>query len=169
MFDEKTQRQAQVLADQIRATTTRSVATRFTIDGEVRVYQKGALQEDGALPVVAFVGEALDGLHHDAVCILLALVESVRERGTRLVPVTRGEMRTHGVSRRVLAKLEQWGIVKQRIVKLNKVSGKNQPAQVVVYFTDRGRGYVRKFIDESYALSAEGQRPEALGPSDEAV
>jgi len=152
MLDEKSLEQARLIADKIKSQYRSKVGVRFTVDGEVNVFRKGAIQEDDPLKVVDYTGKELFEPLHDAMGALYTAVMQIKAKGTRLVPVTRAELRGWGVERGLLAKLEKLGLIKQRIVKLNKVSGKNQPAQVICYFTDEGRGYVRVYFDPGFGL-----------------
>lgn len=169
MLDEKSRRRAEEIAKSIRSTTSRRVGTLFTVDGEVPIYRTGVLNDRGPLPVVPYEGEALAHTLHDAMGAVYTAVMIIKEKKTRMVPVTRGEMRNNGVSRAVLGRLEKLGLIKQRIIKLNKVAGKNQPALVACYFTDEGRGYVRKFFDESYGLGSETAGVPDVGTDGKAV
>lgn len=169
MLDEKTRRQAAQIADMVRSTTRRRIGTAFTVDGEVAVYRTGVLDDSAPLPVVAYQREELLLALHDGMGALYTAVMLIKEKKTRSVPCTRGELRKSGVSRATLTRLEKLGLIKQRIIKLNKVGGKNQPALVACYFTDEGRGYVRRFFDEHYGLPAEDACLSDLGCGSDAV
>jgi hypothetical protein len=155
MLDENSLEQARLIADKIKSEYRMKLGIRFTLDGEVNVFKKGAIQDDEPLKVVEYTGGELPAPLHVAMGTLYTAVMQIKEKGTRAVPVTRAEMGQFGVERKSLAKLEKLGLIKQRIVKLSKMSGKSQPAQVICYFTDEGRGYVRVYFDAVYARPVE--------------
>lgn len=169
MLDQKSLLQAAQIAAHIRQGSRRRIGTMFTVDGEVDVFAVGTLMETGELDMASWTGGQVEEDLHDIMFVLYTAVMQVKAKKTRTVPVTRGEMRSFGVTRPQLDRVEKEGLIKQRIVKLNKVSGKNQPAQSVCYFTDEGRAYVRSYFDGSYGLPPKTDGTESLRRDPEAV
>jgi hypothetical protein len=155
---------ARQILDELKKLDGREVAKKRTIHGEVMIIQIKGKHVEVPLEVdelrqapVGFTDK-----HRDAMEILFSAVSQIAEAGVRMVPVTRNELKKQWhVAPKLLKQLENWGYIRQRIIKLVP---KDQPkatkgqSVAVCYFTPQGRAYVRAEFDPKYGI------PQGEGP-----
>lgn len=167
----------------------RPVAVKYTVDGEVIVMgaahpddPKKMLVRDLPLSVVeSSILPANWQTRHDFIMgVVFEACSQIKQMKNRKVPLTRKELIAFGVQKDEIARLVKWGLLSEKPITLQKDGSNAQTTVSIVYFTPKGRAYIRKSIDPSYGLErkqngvnesairgAEGGQPEGEGtPSD---
>jgi len=144
------------------------IGKKYTVDGEVFVCKREDVPFELPLEIEDLVEDGLElkQQHLFAIGQLLLLMESVRAKELRKVPVTRDELSEAGVSKKVIQQLDDMGLVSERLIGLMRRTSLvdkdgnpiMQPAhsKPVVMFTNQGRAYVRKHINAEYGLAGKG-------------
>lgn len=152
------------MAEKLRSQAPHAV--RLTPFGEKLVWKKdGKIVEDEGLSFIPCEREkALAVTLHDLMCTLYTAAQYINKQ-KRLIPITRDELikpekeggcTRFGYKKGDLYKLEKLGLIKIGHTYLTeKGTGKKVGARVVIYPTSRGRGYIKKFIDEEFMSDAE--------------
>lgn len=148
----------------------KQVAVRFTPDGEAPVIVKDgkeqtflpAFEELRPLPM------SFKEADHNALGILYGCIHKIREMKRRHVPLTRGEfLKQEGMTKKALRRLETFGLVEERIVRLLNQDGKLFRSSACVYPTPQGRAYILARIDPDYEKEVTlGAQPDARPEAD---
>lgn len=153
----------QAVSQMMAAREGKQVAIRFTPDGEAPVFVKDG-EEKTFLP--AF--EPLQPLpaeftqaDHEAMGILYGCIHKIRSMARRHIPLTRSEyLKQGGVTKKTIRRLERYGLLQERVIRLLQSNGKLYRAAACVYPTPQGRAYILEKIDPDYAKEVTGGRQE---------
>lgn len=136
-------------------------AIRFTPHGEVMVRRQDGVEHQEDFPMEE-LGDLPEGfeLHRDtyieAMSRIYEACSHIEKMEKRFMPLTRPELLNFNVmgikiEKRDIGKLVKWGLLSEKVIPITK-AGRPIGARAVVYFTPRGRAFVRKYFDPAYCL-----------------
>lgn len=143
-----------------RAIEGQIVAMRHTPDGAIPLRQIKGEKVDTPIPEVELEEEVkLSTQEEDMMNVIFTAVGDIKKLKNRSIPLTRSELLNPsnkggctdlGFQKGVLKNLVKKGLLDSVEVDLLRADGKSVGRRGLVYFTPKGRAYVRKYIDEKY-------------------
>ena len=142
------------------ATNNKEIGVVYTVDGEVsvRMIDGKRVRDKYTFAPLGKLHRKFNQDHAGLMEIIFAAVVDIRKM-RRTVPLTRNELirpaskkgiTKNGVSKVLIKDLVKFGLIEERIISIVNAANNPVRAQAVVYFTPRGRTYVRERIDDSY-------------------
>ena len=87
----------------------------------------------------------------DVMHMIYEMCIQIKEMGNRDVPLTRGEVLEHAITKKEIHKLAKFGLLKEKLINLLEVKTKKKKAsRNIVYFTEQGRAFIRKHFNPEY-------------------
>lgn len=137
---------------------------KFTPHGEIIVQRQDGVERE--LPyAVEELGDLPNGfdlkssLYMDIMARLYESCCQIDKMKKRRLPLTRAEFLNpavigYRVKKRDLSKLIKWGLVSENVVDVTK-DEEPKGKRAIVYFTPKGRAFVRRYFEPSYCIPPE--------------
>jgi hypothetical protein len=143
-----------------QALHNKDIGISYTSHGE-----RGVVYKDGKHVAVPFEEvefeephKRFNAKHHEVMEVIYSAVCDIVNM-KRSIPLTRNELirpaakrgvTTNGISKKLVNDLIDFDLIQERIIKIVNIEQKPVRSQAVIYFTNKGRSYVRERIDQSY-------------------
>lgn len=171
LLQEKMKRELRESAE--KAKEGRIVAMRHTPDGAIPLRRVGGSDVDVPFPEEELSEDVhLSPQENDMMAVIYTAVMDIRKLKNRSIPLTRSELLNPsnkggctdlGFNKKVLRSLIKKGFLDSPEVDLLRTDKKSIGRRGLVYFTTKGRSYVRQYINKSYLpVWAEGSSGDSV-------